>query len=245
MKLNKILDYFEQIAPKELAEEWDNVGLLVGRIGDDITKVLVCLDFSENILEQAIEEKCEMIVTHHPVIFKPLKTLTNPLLLRAAANNICVYSCHTNLDFAEGGVNEALAEELEFENVYTDEMLRIGELTHEMTADEFFEHVKKCLGVSALRANNVRKPIKKVGILGGSGADFMEFAIKNNCDAYVTGEASYHAAQAAESNGLLLVCAGHYETEVPVVPMLAKRIQNEFPELSVVEGNCTNPFVIE
>lgn len=245
MKLNKILDYFEEIAPKELAEEWDNVGLLVGRMGDDITKILVCLDFSENVLEQAIKEECEMIVTHHPVIFKPLKALTSPLLLKAAANNICVYSCHTNLDSAEGGVNEALAEKLKLSDVQTDEMLRFGKLPCEMSAEEFFEHVKTCLGVSALRVNNVRKPIGKIGILGGSGADFMGLAIKNNCDAFVTGEASYHAAQAAESEELLLVCAGHFETEVPVVPVLSKRIQNEFPELSVVEGDCKNPFIIE
>ena len=244
MKLKTIIDYMEQFAPKELAEEWDNVGLLVGRCGGEITKILVCLDFSDDILEQAIKQKCEMIITHHPVIFKPLKTLTNPLLLKAVANNICVYSSHTNLDSTEGGVNEALASRLKLSNVQTDEMLRFGELSGEMTVKEFSEHVKACLGVSALRINTVKKAIKKVGILGGSGADFMELAIKNNCDAFVTGEASYHVSQAAESAGILLVCAGHYETEIPVVPVLCKRLKEQFSEIEIIEGNCKNPFVI-
>lgn len=244
MKLNKIIDFLEQFAPTELAEEWDNVGLLVGRCGDDITKILVCLDFAENILEQAIKEGCEMIITHHPVIFKAIKSLTNPLLLKAAASNICVYSCHTNLDSTIGGVNEALAEKLGLLNVETDVMLRFGELSEEMSTESFFEHIKKSLGVSALRVNKVKKTVKKVGILGGSGADFMELAVKNNCDAFVTGEASYHVSQSAESEGILLVCAGHFETEVPIVPVLAKRIQNEFSEIEVIEGICTNPFVI-
>ena len=244
MKINKILEYLEKLAPVELAEEWDNVGLLVGRDGEEITKILVCLDFSESILKQAINEKCEMIVTHHPVIFKPLKTLTNPLLLKAVPNNICVYSCHTNLDNADGGVNEALSEKLKLSDVEKDEMLRFGNLPSEMSAEEFFEHIKKSLGVPALRVNNVRKNIKKVGVLGGSGADFLELAVKNSCDAFVTGEASYHVSQAAENYGIVLVCAGHFETEVHIVPVLAEKIRKEFTELSVIEGDCENPFQI-
>lgn len=244
MKLNSIIEYLEQLAPTCLAEEWDNVGLLIGRNGEEISKILVCLDFSEDILEQAISEKCEMIVTHHPVIFKPLKALTNPLILKAAANNICVYSSHTNLDSTIGGVNEALAEKLGLSDVASDEMLRFGNLSCELTTSEFSDYVKERLGVTALRVNTVQKTIKKVGVLGGAGADFMELAIKNNCDAFVTGEASYHVSQAAETAGIFLVCAGHYETEIPIVPVLCKRLSEKFSEIEITEGHCKNPFPV-
>lgn len=245
MKMNSIINYLENIAPRELAEEWDNVGLLVGRVGEDVTKVLVCLDFDKNVLAQAVEEKCEMIITHHPVIFKPIKALTNPLLLKAVAGNIAVYSCHTNLDITNGGVNDALAEKLELEYVESDGILRFGKLPEKMTAIDFCQYVKKHLNVPALRINNIKKTIRKVGVVGGSGADFIEVAIKNGCDAFVTGEASYHDAQTAENENLLLVCAGHYETEIPVVPVLAERIRDKFCEIEVIEGNCKNLFVID
>lgn len=245
MNMNSIIDYLENLAPKELAEEWDNVGLLIGRVGEEITKVLVCLDFDKNTLEQAIEQKCELIITHHPAIFKPINALTNPLLLKAVSHNIAVYSCHTNLDTAEGGVNDALAQKLGLKCIKSDAILRFGSLNEEMTEKDFCEYVKTCLDVSTLRINNIKKTVKKVGVVGGSGADFMELAVKNGCDAFLTGEASYHEAQAAENEELFLVCAGHFETEVPVVPVLSERIQKEFPEIEVVKGDCINPFVID
>ena len=238
MKLCTVIDFLEKIAPKELAEDWDNVGLLIGRTNDEIDKILVCLDFSETVLNEAIEKNCQMIITHHPVIFKPLSNITNPLLLKAISHNICVYSAHTNLDLADGGVNFALSSKLELKDVKSDGILRFGTLEKTMTASEFKEFVKDKLNVKALRVNNIEKPIKTVGV------DFLDIASTNNCDAFVTGEASYHTAQNAENSGILLIAAGHFETEALVVPVLKERMEKEFPCLEIIEGTLVNPYTI-
>lgn len=234
----------EKFAPKEWAEEWDNVGLLVHRADGDVQKVLVCLDFSEATLNQAISENCQMMITHHPVIFKPIRSLENPLILKAVQQNICVYSAHTNLDAAPGGVNDALAERLGLQNVQTEGILRFGSLEKPMSAADFAEHVKNALHVSNLRTCPLEKQIQRVGLVGGSGGDFIAQAVQNRCDAFVTGEASYHEAQAALENDLFLVCAGHFETEVPVVQALCRYLKAHLPELLVIEGKDKNPFPI-
>ena len=245
MKLGTILEFLEQFAPKELAEEWDNVGMLIGRTGDEIKKALVTLDFTEDALELAISEGAEMIITHHPVIFKPVSSINNPLIIKAIANDICVYSAHTNLDIAKGGVNDVLAEVIGLEDVRTDTILRVGCLEKEMESNEFKEHIKSSLCVSALRCNLVEKKIFKVGVVGGAGGDFITLAKENGCDAFLTGEASYHEAQLAESLDVTLVCAGHYETEQPIVKSFAKRLRNKFPQLEVIEGESKNLFPIK
>ncbi len=152
MKLNEILEVLQGIAPREMAEEWDNVGLLVSREGDEIDKILVCLDYTKEALEQAIREGCQMIVTHHPVIFKPLARIADPLLMDAVKHNICIYSCHTNLDAAPGGVNDVLARKLDLYDVHCDGMLRFGALKEALGPEAFFEHVKLALNVPMLRA---------------------------------------------------------------------------------------------
>ena len=244
MKLNEILDILEQFAPADTAEEWDNVGLLIGRDGDEIQKILVCLDFTADVLEQAIQGDFQMIVTHHPVIFKPLQKITNPLFLKAVRHNICVYSGHTNVDIAQGGVNDVLAEKLELTNVTADGILRVGELKETLSETEFAKHVCKVLDVPAVRTVPLKKQIKKVGLVGGAGGDFLENAKLLNCDAYVTGEVSYHTAQAAENMDLFLVCAGHFETEAPIAKALTEMLNQK---LSGAKAECAvlqNPFPV-
>ncbi len=245
MKLNEILEVLQGIAPREMAEEWDNVGLLVSREGDEIDKILVCLDYTKEALEQAIREGCQMIVTHHPVIFKPLARIADPLLMDAVKHNICIYSCHTNLDAAPGGVNDVLARKLDLYDVHCDGMLRFGALKEALGPEAFFEHVKLALNVPMLRACPVEdKKIQRVAVLGGAGGDFLHAAIENKCDAFVTGEASYHVAQAAQSAGVVLVCAGHFETEVPVVQALSKVLSESLPLVRISEGITLNPFPV-
>ena len=244
MKLTEILEILEAFAPAETAEEWDNVGLLIDREGDEIEKILVCLDFTADVLEQAIEGGFQMIVTHHPVIFKPLSRLTNPTLLKAIRKNICVYSGHTNIDVAAGRVNDVLAQKLELENVTTDGILRVGELKSAMLQTEFARLVCKKLNVPAVRTTSVEKTIKKVGLVGGSGGDFLENAKMAGCDAFVTGEVSYHTAQAAENMDLFLVCAGHFETEAPVAEALTKLLNEKLTDAKAECAVLQNPFLV-
>ena len=244
MKLNEILDILEQFAPVESAEEWDNVGLLIGRDGDEIQKILVCLDFTADVLEQAIQGDFQMIITHHPVIFKPLQKITNPLFLKAVRHNICVYSGHTNVDIAQGGVNDVLAEKLELVNVTADGILRVGELKESLSETEFVKHVCKILDVPAVRTVPLKKQIKKVGLVGGAGGDFLENAKLLNCDAYVTGEVSYHVAQAAESMDVFLVCAGHFETEAPIAKALTEMLNTKLSDAKAECAVLQNPFPV-
>lgn len=244
MKLNEILDVLEQFAPADTAEEWDNVGLLIGRDGDEIQKILVCLDFTADVLEQAIQGDFQMIVTHHPVIFKPLQKITNPLFLKAVRHNICVYSGHTNVDIAQGGVNDVLGEKLELTNVTADGILRVGELKETLSETEFAKHVCKVLDVPAVRTVPLKKQIKKVGLVGGAGGDFLENAKLLNCDAYVTGEVSYHVAQSAESMDVFLVCAGHFETEAPIAKALTEMLNTKLSDAKAECAVLQNPFPV-
>ncbi len=244
MKLSEILEILEQFAPAETAEEWDNVGLQIGRDGEEIEKILVCLDFTADVLEQAIQGGFQMIVTHHPVIFKPLAKLTNPLFLKAVRHNICVYSGHTNVDAAQGGVNDVLAARLGLENVTADGILRTGTLKESMSETAFAKYVCEKLQVPAVRTVPLKKEIQKVGLVGGAGSDFMESAKAQSCDAYVTGEVSYHAAQTAEQMDLFLVCAGHFETEAPIARALTEMLNQKLKGAKAECAVLQNPFPV-
>ena len=162
-KVQTVCDAMNRIAPKNLAEDWDNPGLLIGNPNDKVTKILICLDVSDEIIEKAIEVEAQMIVTHHPIIFKAIKNIRTDLPLgkkirKLMKHDIAVFAAHTNLDSAIGGVNDVLANKLNLKEVKTfDEELslgRIGKLENEMTAKEFAIHVKK-----SLNAENIEQTI--------------------------------------------------------------------------------------
>lgn len=226
MKLSEIADIIETLAPKELALEWDNVGIMVGTPSEEIKKAVVSLDFNAEVLDFAIKEKADLIVTHHPAIFGGINSITNANFLKCIKNGISVYSAHTNLDTAKGGVNDALAEILGLKDVKEVGMMRIGK-SDKITAKEYIEYIKKVLSVSAVRiAGNLDKAVETVGVLGGAGGEDVSFAKENGCDLYLTGEAKYHEAQYAYDNDIVLVTAGHYETEICIVDKLAKYLNN-------------------
>ncbi len=243
MNLQKIIDLMESIAPKELAEEWDNVGLMIDRENKEISTVVTALDFNQEVLDFAINNKADMIITHHPAIFSSLKNITDPLYIKAIKNDICVFSAHTNLDSAAKGVNYVLANSLGLREVCSDEMMRYGRID-ECSASEFFEQVKAALGVKALRVSGyTHGRISRVAVLGGSGGDFVKKAAELGCHAYVTGDASYHHAQLAERLGITLICAGHYETENPIAEQL-KNLLVERTDLNVLAFCEKNVFKI-
>ena len=238
-----VCDAMNRIAPKYLAEEWDNPGLLVGDPHQAVSKILICLDISEEIIQKAVDIKAQMIVSHHPMIFKAIKSIRTDLPLgqkisSLIKNDIACFAAHTNLDSAEGGVNDVLAKKLGLTEVKPfDEELslgRIGKLQRDMSVKEFAFHVKKLLKVDNIRLINAGDfLIKKVGICGGAGSEFIAKAKFLGADAFVTGDVKYHEAQAAVEHKIHVIDAGHFATEYPIVHALSERLNEEFKKLKV------------
>ena len=225
-----------EMAPSRLAEDWDNVGLQVGRNEKEVKVILCALDFSAEVLEQAVQLHADIIVTHHPAIFRGIKQLTDldwrsALLLEAARKDIAVYSAHTNLDSVAGGVNDVLANLLDLENVESlsgEDMLggigRIGVLKEALDMTEFAEKVKNALKLKYVIAVPAGRKVHKVAVCGGSGMDFLDYAVQAGADTYVTGDVKYHDAQDAQGKHINLIDATHQGTELPVVNELADRL---------------------
>ena len=245
-----ILAFVETIAPPYMKESWDNCGLLCGRKEKEVRTVLVALDPFRNVIEEAMAEKSDLIVTHHPLIFRDTlmavneDTETGRNLLTLIENGIAAINAHTNLDLAPGGVNDVLARTLGLSDITVitpegaDEegrpygLLRSGTV-EEQPLSRFLAVVKENLGCQGLRYVDGGKPVRKVAVGGGSCADGMFEALATGCDTFVTSDIKYNQFRTAFENGLNLIDAGHYHTENPTMPVLAARLQAAFPEISV------------
>lgn len=242
VKCQDVMQAMERIAPRRLAEEWDNPGLLVGSPHDEVRKILVALDVREETVERAIEDGCDLIVAHHPLIFRALKALrtddaTGCKIARLIKADIAVFAAHTNLDSAAGGVNDVLAERLELHDVAPlvegaadsePGLGRIGSLRVEFSLEDFAALVKEKLGLSSMRvACAGERRISRVALCGGSGAEFVGRAAAKGADAYVTGDVKYHDAERAIGLGIHVLDAGHFATEQPIVARLAERLKKE------------------
>ena len=259
-----ILKFIESIAPPWMAESWDNVGLLCGRREKAVTKILVALDPFASVIREAIDEKADLIVTHHPLVFRDNlmavneDTQTGENLLTLMENGIAAINAHTNLDLAPGGINDVLAATLGLENITvitpegTDEagnpygLLRSGTIQQQSLQD-FLSHVKQKLGCQGLRYVDGGKPVRKVAVGGGSCADGMHEAVAAGCDTFVTSDIKYNQFRTAFELGLNLIDAGHFHTENPTMPILARKLQTAFPEAEVVfsanHTDCMNFFL--
>ncbi|MBR4695779.1 MAG: Nif3-like dinuclear metal center hexameric protein [Selenomonadaceae bacterium] len=263
VKCQEIMDIMERIAPRRLAEEWDNPGLLVGSPSQEIRKILVCLDVSDAVVEKAVRIGADMIVSHHPLIFKPIRKLRTDLplgrrLQKLLAHDIAVLAAHTNLDIAEGGVNDVLAERIGLESLEpfvvtgrdgetAGSLGRIGRLAVPLPIGEFALRVKDALPVSHVRLISAGdRPVSKVAICSGSGAEFVGKAASLGADAYVTGDVRYHDAQHAVERGMHVIDAGHFGTEFPVVAVLKERLEQELEEQGrtgeIVEDKASTDF---
>ena len=222
-----------EVAPVRYAEEWDNPGLLLGHLEAPVHKIMVALDLMPEVAEQAIEEECDLIITHHPYYFSLPKTLAvtdtkMEVLYELIKHDIALYAAHTNLDAAKGGVNDVLADKLGLEDVTeiprTDcpeqGLARIGVLPEPMAIEDFAAKVRDALGAAHLTYAVGEEPVFKVAVVGGSGSDFMEDALKAGADTLVTGDVKYHVAQKAINLGLNIVDGTHQLTEMPVIDHL-------------------------
>ena len=247
VRCQTVMDAMERIAPKRLAEEWDNPGLLVGSPMQEVHKVLVCLDVSDDVVERALETGADMIVSHHPLVFRPIRNIRTDLplghrLQLLLKHDIAVFAAHTNLDIAQGGVNDVLARRLGLLDLESfvavpqeagkvESMGRIGRLPEGLTIGEFARRVREALPVSHVRLVSAGdRPVRKVALCSGSGAEFIGKAASLGVDAYVTGDVRYHDAQHAAERGMHVVDAGHFGTEFPVVAALRGLLEKELAE---------------
>lgn len=228
-----IFEYINSIAPFDKQCEWDNSGFIVGNADDEASKIGVVLDITNEAIKYAAENGIKLIISHHPVIFRGIKTVTSDdptyMLIKNGISAICA---HTSLDIAKGGVNDALADALGFKNAVPlsdcgeTEMVRIAQI-NPVSAEELANLCADKLSTSVSVAD-CGKEIKTVALCGGAGADFMHDAARSGCDAYITGEAKHHEFLEAKEIGITLIAAGHFETENPVVAVMAENLRNNF-----------------
>lgn len=244
-----VYEFLQEKAPFELQESFDNAGFLVGREGASVSKLLVALDITEQVVQEAVEQGAQLIVAHHPVIFGGAKsvtdqTVTGRILLSLAENGIAAICAHTNLDAVEGGVNDALALKLGLTDIGQLKQSgvdgqgrpygigRVGFVSEQPLYD-FAMAVKRLLGANGIRLVDGGRPVRMVAVGGGACADFMEDVLAQGCDTFVTSDVKYHQFLEARALGLNLIDAGHFPTEDVVCPVLKEWLTKRFPHVSV------------
>lgn len=259
---NHILEFFEEWAPQSSKLEYDNVGLLIGDKHQNIGKIITCLEVTSEVVEEAIAEKADLIVAHHPLIFRKLSRVTpsdttGSLIYRLIKQDISLIAAHTNLDAAYGGVSFVMAERLELHNVRflkeapqngnTDSPHNdagfgaLGELPEALNTSELLSLISEKLDSRGIRYSGTPDAIKKVAVCGGAGSFLIDEAQRQEADAYITADLKYHDFF-TESPTMLLVDAGHYESEVSITETLRDRLKDRFPDLDVFSTNMnTNP----
>lgn len=245
MTVKDIYKYLDTFAPFDTQCDWDNAGLLVGEMEKNVSKVAVTLDLTESVLDDVITNGCELVITHHPVIFSPLKQVKfDSIIAKLCKNEISVISAHTNLDKANGGINDILCSKLNVKNtqIFGEDIARIGVLENILRDDEFALYVKKRLGCANVKYVPCKRNIKTVAVCGGAGAEFMYEAIKMGADALVTADTKHHELIFAADNNFCIVDAGHYSTENIVVDELTKKLQLEFKDVEFISLNSVDPI---
>ncbi|MCL2286977.1 MAG: Nif3-like dinuclear metal center hexameric protein [Firmicutes bacterium] len=240
-----IIDTMEAWAPTSWAEDFDNVGLLIGDRRQPVKKILVALDATDDVIQEAILGNYNCIVTHHPLTYNPLKRVVaddsiGRKILTLAKHGISLYSAHTNLDKAPGGVNDCLAKKLGIINTsplakdpFNNEIGigRIAELPSETTLGELAEQVKKSLNLQSVRyCGNLSAKIRKVAMCGGSGMSIWQAARDANCHVYITGDVKYSDALAVLDAGMCILDITHYVGENIIVEAIVERLRTKANE---------------
>ena len=239
-KVKDFYDYLNSIAPFKTQEDWDNSGMLVGDMNAEVKKVAVVLDITPEEIEKAKAIGADLIISHHPVIFSPIKSVTKGSVpYELVASSINALCCHTPLDIADGGTNDSLAELLGINVTRADDpILRLGTV-EPTTAENLAAKIAKALN-STVRYADAGRTIEKIAICTGAGYSLIEAA--GEIDAFITGDASHHNFLDCVSEGISLIAAGHYETEIVVVPVLVKKLQIQFPDIEIIDIKQENPI---
>ncbi|MBQ8210294.1 MAG: Nif3-like dinuclear metal center hexameric protein [Clostridia bacterium] len=237
MTAREVYDFLNSLAPYDTQCEWDNSGLMAGSLETETDAVMLCLDCTNDVIEQAVANGCKLIISHHPLIFKPLKCVeADTPVYNAIKNDITVLSCHTNLDMAKDGVNDMLCRTLGIGNVQLlfaegAPIMRMGERA-EMSAKDFAAFVSGNLN-NSVKLTDSGKTVKKVAVCGGAGGEYIREAVNAGCDTFVTGEAKHHEYLDAERLGINLLVAGHFSTEKTVLDALCDKLLKAFPKHKV------------
>ncbi len=248
LTVKDVYNFINKFAPFDTQCEWDNSGLLIGDKSDKVEKIAVVLDITPEAVEYAAEKGADLIVSHHPVIFKPVSEIKSGdavyLLIKNGVSAICVHTC---LDKAIGGVNDALSAKLGFSSkplCETGDASMVRKVTvPPMNGEALAKLVSDKLG-APVRIADCGKQIKSFAICGGSGSDFIKDAIDADCDALITGDASHHDFLDAVSSGITLIAAGHFATENPVVEVVADKLRSEFDiEVSTVPQSAPEKYI--
>ncbi len=255
MKNSEIIEFFENFAPPQFSESWDNVGLLVGDKNADVSKVLLALDVTDEVVDEAIELGASLIITHHPLIFRPIKSVTkdNALgerIIKLIKNDISVFVSHTNLDSTIGGTNDILSEILKLSDLQVLEpkpnfenygLGRVGNLQNPKTLEELLKEIKatKLFDYVNYATDNfgLNKVVSKVGLCTGSASNDLIFKAKDlGCDVYVTGDLTYHTAQIAKDIGISIIDIGHYCSENIVFESIRNMLKSEFTDINFINS---------
>ncbi len=246
-KVKDILDYIDSFAPYDTACEWDNTGFSVGDINAEINRIVFALDITSEVVSFAESVNADLIVTHHPLIFKPVKVLpSDSVLYRMAKNGIVHISAHTNFDFAKEGVNTALCNKLDM-NITNCVKTADGAfiykcvLKQEYSLPGFVNYIKEVLG-GTVRYNCLDKTVRTVAVCAGAGEDYLKESKEIGADVLLTGDGSHHDFLDANEMGIALVCAGHFETENPAMDLMIEKIKNKF-NAECIKAPQTTPIV--
>ncbi|MCH2209655.1 MAG: Nif3-like dinuclear metal center hexameric protein [Fuerstiella sp.] len=256
--VSEVCRFLDQMAPKELAEDWDNTGLLVGRADVDVSRILTCLTLTSDVAKEALKQGAQLIVSHHPVLFRGARAISDQtsegrLLLELIQGAVAVYSAHTRFDSAQYGVNQQLAEGFGLRSVVPirrSECLpeigsgRVGRLSGPCLLKDFLDVVREVCQAKYLEyCGEEDAVVEHVAVACGAAAEFLDDAIAVGCDTFVTGEARFHSALAARAAGVNLIVTGHYSSERPAMEWLADKLQASFTGVDVRASiNEQDPF---
>jgi len=256
IKCRDIAGAIESLCPVRLACQWDNVGLLVGDGDKEIKKVLVTLDVDEAVVEEACTMGADMIVSHHPLMFNPINRLTEDdpqqrALRRLCSSGICVYSAHTNMDCAKDGLNDYLATKLGFEKTDMLEITsddagfgRVAKILGDKTLEEIIKLCEDALNLCDVRyVGELSRKISTVAINSGSGSDVLGECIKRNIDLLITGDVKYSVARTAYENGVAVIDAGHYGTEIIFTELMSQYLKDSVSGIEIFVSKANVPVL--
>lgn len=255
MKINNLKNIIENWAPLILQEPWDNTGFQIKISDKDVYKVLVALEVTNSVVDEAVALGADVIVTHHPMIFSPIKKIdcndiTGNYIIKLIQNEISVYSTHTSFDKCQGGNNDYLAQLLHLDDIDMMEgdesgFCRSGFIDGQCTIGEYIEQISRWLKIEKTLMNftgNLNQQLKKVGLCTGSGSDFIHCAIKDNCELFITGDLKYHNAQIAKEMGINVLDIGHYGSEIIFVDNMSDYLSKN-TDIDIIKSKVNiNPF---
>ena len=257
MKLREISEILDRKLRADIAESWDNVGLLIGDRDAEIKKILLTLELTGDVMKLALEEKADLVISHHPLIFSGLKKIVSSegdnLVFELIRNNIAFYAAHTNFDALDGGLNDYVAELIGGKNIT---MIKSPQEEHaicrifdieETSIEDYISHIKSVMNIETLRfTGNTDEKISRAAIVTGSGSEYIDIAVSNGAQFFITGDLKYHYALELKEKGINVLDAGHFDTEKVFPQAMSRFIRRSITELGDIDiiesGADVNPF---